>query len=256
MKNILTKIEFHYTFLLVALSLILTGHFPNLIIFTSLIIIHELGHFLTATTLKYKVEKITIYPYGGITKLNTLVNTKIEKDLLIAVSGIIVQSIYYITIKQIYLMGFIREYIYNLFTLYHYSMLIFNLLPILPLDGSKIVNLILSKYLNFNLANRLTVILSFITIIIILLGRYYEGNYSFILIIGVLLKNIYKFYSEISYIYNKFLLERYLYNINYKKKIIINDKNKMHKNKTHIINRRGEIIPEKTYLNKIFNKKT
>ena len=38
------KIEFHSTYLLIAISFILTGYFSNLIIFTSIIIFHELGH--------------------------------------------------------------------------------------------------------------------------------------------------------------------------------------------------------------------
>ena len=96
MKNFLNKMDFHYTYIIMAFGLVLTGHFINLIAFTSLIIIHEFGHVITATIYKYRIKKITIYPYGGITEFDTLVNTKIEKDLLIAISGIIFQSIYLI----------------------------------------------------------------------------------------------------------------------------------------------------------------
>ena len=102
MKNILTKIEFHYTYIIMALGLVLTGHFINLIVFTSLIIIHELGHYITSIIFKYKVDKIIIYPYGGVTKLNTIINTNITKDLLVAVSGIIFQTLYFIIIFFLY----------------------------------------------------------------------------------------------------------------------------------------------------------
>lgn len=44
-------------------------------------------------------------------------------------------------------------------------MLIFNLLPIYPLDGAKIVNLILSKYFSFNIANYISIVISLITVI-------------------------------------------------------------------------------------------
>ena len=255
MKSILNKIEFNYTYLLVALGFVITGHFANLVIFTSLIIIHELGHFLMATIFKYKVSKIIIYPYGGITKFDSLVNTKIEKDFLIAVSGLFIQIIYFGIISFLFYHGLIREYIYHLFCLYHKSMVIFNLLPIIPLDGSKIVNLILSKYVNFNLANNITVFISFIIIILILASNVYEKNYSFILIIGVLLQNIYRFYSEIKYIYNRFMLERYLYNFNYQKIKVIKDRNKMYKNRKDLFNKDNKIISEKVYLDNFFNKK-
>ena len=54
------KITFHYTFLLVAISFILTGYFSNLIIFTSIILIHELGHYHAAKINNLKVDKIII----------------------------------------------------------------------------------------------------------------------------------------------------------------------------------------------------
>lgn len=255
MKTILNKIEFHYTFLIMALGLVLTGHFSNLIVFTSLVIIHELGHVLASTLFKYKVSKIIIYPYGGLTKLDTLVNTNITKDLLVALCGIIMQSIYYYLVFFLYKNNIIREYIFNLFNLYHYSMLIFNIFPIIPLDGSKIVNLILSKYLNFNLSNKLTIVISFISIIILLKSNLYENNYSLLMVVGIFLTNIYNFYKDLELIYNKFLLERYLYDIYYKKVKIIKDKNKMYKNKMHYFNINNKLIKEREYLTNFFLKK-
>lgn len=254
MKNIFTKIDFHYSFLIMALGLVLTGHFSNFFVFTSLIIIHELGHVIIALLFKYKVDKIVIYPYGGFTKLDTIVNTHIYKDLAVAVSGVIMQSIYFAVIFFLYNNGMIREYIYNLFLLYHKSMIIFNLLPIIPLDGFKIINLILSKFFNFNLSNNISVFLSLCTIIVFLFSGVFERNYSIIIVIGILMQNIYKFYNEITYIYNKFLLERYLYNINYKKKKIIDDENKMYKNKSHFFLKNGKVMTEKAFLTSFFKK--
>ena len=147
------KIEFHYTYILIALGFILTGYFHNLIVFTSIIIIHELGHYIIAKSNKLTVEKIIIYPYGGLVKMNNLINTSINKELSVAVSGIIFQSIYYIIIIFLYNQGIIREYIFNLFNMYNKSILFFNILPIHPLDGSKILNLILSKIILLSIIN-------------------------------------------------------------------------------------------------------
>lgn len=238
-----------------AFGLVITGHFVNLIIFTSLIIIHEMGHIVISKILSYKIDKVIIYPYGGFVKLNTRINTKIENDLLVAISGIIMQSIYFGIIFFLYRNGIVREYIYSLFLLYHKSMLIFNLLPIYPLDGAKIVNLILSKYFSFNIANYISIVISLITVIFFLYSDIYENNYSIILIIGVLMKNIYKFYKDISYIYNRFILERYLFKFNYKKKAIIKNKDKMYKNRVHIFNDNGKLMNEKEYISTFFEKK-
>ena len=94
-------------------------------------------------------------------------------------------------------------------------MLLFNVLPIIPLDGSKIINLIFSKYLNLNFSNNLTVLISFITLSMILIGGIYEKNYSMVMVVFILLQNIWNYYKKIEYIYNKFVLERYLYNETY-----------------------------------------
>lgn len=254
MKNILTKVEFHYSFLIMALGLVLTGHFVNLLIFTSLILIHELGHVITSIIFNYKVDKIIIYPYGGLTKINTLVNTSIKKDLAVALSGILMQSIYFLIIYILYRNNIIRAYIYQLLFLYHKSMLVFNLLPIIPLDGFKILNLILSKFFNFNFSNNVSVFISLITIVLFLFSNLYEKNYSMVLVIGLLMKNIYVFYNSINYIYNRFLLERYLYDINYQDKKIITNVSKMYKNKSHLLIEDGKIIPEKKFLSEYFLK--
>ena len=78
MKSILNRIEFHYTYIILAISFILTGYFTNLIIFTSIILFHELGHYILAKIYKLNPEKIIIYPFGGITKLNHLINVPIK----------------------------------------------------------------------------------------------------------------------------------------------------------------------------------
>ena len=250
------KIEFHYTYILVALGFILTGYLPNLIIFTSLILIHEIGHFTIAKLYKLNVEKITIYPYGGLVKMNNLLNTSITKELHVALSGIIFQSIYYIIIILLYKQGLIREYIINLFSTYHKSILIFNILPIHPLDGSKILNLLLSKTLPFNLTNKLTIIISIITLIIIIKINYYNLNYTMILVLIIIINNITKYQKELKYIFNKFLLERYIYHISYKKTKKINNINNMYKEKYHIIKENNSYVTEKQALNHKFQRKT
>ncbi len=76
-------------------------------------------------------------------------------------------------------------------------MLLFNILPIIPLDGSKIINLIFSKYLNLNFSNNLTVLISFITLSMILIGDIYEKkNYSMVMVVFILLQNIWNYYKK------------------------------------------------------------
>ena len=195
------KIEFHYTYIIIAIGFILTGYFSNLIIFTSIIIIHELGHYIIAKINKLNPEKIIIYPFGGITRMNNLVNTPISKELEVALSGILFQSIYYLIIVTLYDNNLIRDYIFNIYTTYHYSILIFNILPIHPLDGSIILNLLISKHLPYKLTLKLNIIISIITSIIIIILNYYKFNYTTILIVSIIIDNLIKYIKNINYIF-------------------------------------------------------
>lgn len=246
------KVEFHYTYILIAISFILTGYFSNLLIFTSIIFIHEMGHYLTAKINNLNPEKVTLYPFGGITKLNIPINTKILKELMVAVAGVIFQSIYYLIILFLYKNNVIRTYIFNIFQNYHYSILFFNLLPIHPLDGSKILSLILSKYLPYKLTLKLTIIFSILTTIIIIKTNYYKFNYTTILIITIIVDNIIKYSKNINYYFNKFLLERYLYKYRFSKNKNINKIDNMYKEKYHVIKENNHYLTEKEYLKRRF----
>lgn len=247
-------IEFHYTYLFIAFSFIITGHVKDLLVFTSIIIFHELGHYLMARINKVKVKKITIYPFGGITTLDTLINININRELLIAMGGILSQSIYMIIIIILYKYGFVREYIYNLYTKYNNSILYFNLLPIVSLDGFKILNLTLSKIFPFDISNKLSLGISFITLILILIVNYYTFNYTLLLVLSVLIINIVNYYKDLNYIFNKFLVERYLYNLSYSKEKIVNNKKKMYKDYRHIFKNGNKYLTEKKYLYDKYNK--
>ena len=249
------KIEFHYTYILISLGFILTGYFHNLLVFTSIIIIHELGHYLISKLNKLNIEKIIIYPYGGLVKMNTPLNTPINQELFVAISGIIFQTIYYLIILFLYHYGLIREYIFNLFNIYNQSILMFNLLPIHPLDGSKILNLLLSKIIPFHLANKINIYISIITLCIMIIINYYKFNYTTILIIGIIIDNLIKYHKQLKYIFNKFLLERYIYKITYNKTKKISKINQMYKEKYHILKENNTYITEKQALSKKFKEK-
>lgn len=245
---------FHYSYIIMAFFYVISGYYINLIAITSLLLIHELGHYTTAKLLKFKVLKIIIYPFGGITKINDLINKDINEEILVATSGVIFQFIFYLIIVYLNHINIIRDYTLNIYTLYNNQIIFFNLMPIYPLDGAKIVNLLLSKFFNYNLSNKLTIIISLIGMFLFILTSSYNHNYSYIMVLSVLIIYNYKFIKQLKYIYNKFLLERYLYNISYPQIKIISNGNKMYKNNSHIIKINNSYITEKKYLSKYYFK--
>lgn len=249
------KLEFHYTYIIMAISFLLCGYFHNLLVFTSIILVHEFGHYIIAKKNQLKVEKIIIYPYGGLLKMNNLININIDKELFVAIAGISFQIVYYFLIVYLYNIGIIREYIYNLFSTYNRSILIFNILPIYPLDGSKIVNLLLYKFLPYNLSNKINIYISLLTLIILIAINYYKFNYTSVLILSIIIDNIIKYYKQLKHLFNKFLLERYIYKITYTKHKKITKINNMYKEKYHILKEKNTYITERHFLNNKFKNK-
>lgn len=247
------SIRFHYTYYILAISFILCGYFSNLLVFTSIIIFHEMGHVFMAFLCGYKINKITIYSYGGLVEINSKINSLNYKDFLVSIGGIFFQIIFFSFIFYLYKIGYVREYIFNIFLLYNKSILFFNILPIYPLDGSKILSSLLYYFLPYNFVNKILLYLSFF-ILLLLLG-YYQFNFSFMMVVSIIIYNLINYYKNVKYYFNIFLLERYLYKFSFRKSKVISDESFMYKNKYHIFKKRGEYLTEKQYLNRRFKNK-
>ena len=199
-----------------------------------------------AYILGIKINEIYIYPLGGISKFNMDLNISIKKELLILINGPIFQHIAYLIL--LVLLPTKRD----LINTYHYSILVFNLLPIYPLDGGKLIKLLLNKIINYKSSLKLIVNMSYLVTLLLLLIS--KKNISVLIMISLLLILITKEKNKIDYIYNKYLLERYLNNYKFKSNKIINNINSLYRDKSHIIKKDNNYYLEKDYLNEMYNK--
>jgi len=236
-KNLYNKLAIHPLFWFIAASSILTGLFKEFIILFVIIIVHEIGHLSAATYFNFKIEKINLYPFGGYIKFNDKLNRSINEELIVLISGPLLQTIYFFIMSFFYNLDFFNISTYNIICNYHYSLLLFNLLPIFPLDGSKLINLTLSKFLSFKLSHLLMIYISYIFLFVLLISaQYISFNINIYLFIVLLLFQLFSEGQNHKNIYNKFLLERYLYNFNFKKIKIIKGKvlSKMMRDRRHL----------------------
>lgn len=199
-----------------------------------------------AYLLGIKIEEIYIYPLGGISKFNMDLNISIKKEFLILIMGPLFQQIAYIILLII--MPSKKEII----NIYHYSILSFNLLPIYPLDGGKLLNLIFNKFISYKNSLKIVINLSYIVLIIIFIFTNKDINLIVMSILLILL--ITKERNKINYIYNKYLLERYLNNYNFKSNKIITSINNLYRDKYHLIHKDNKYYTEKECLEKMYRK--
>ena len=141
----------------------------------------------------------------------------------------------------------------DLILMYHNSILLFNLLPIYPLDGGKFLNIFLSLFFPYKTSIKVTIYLSYLLIIIIFFIQT-NKNINILIMVILLITVITKELTKINYLYQKFLLERYLNNYNFSKSKIISSKEKFKRNYRHLIKNKGKYYSESEYLSDFFKK--
>lgn len=244
MKNTF-KIKIHPLFYLFALIAIITGLFREFLTFTFIIVIHELGHIIGSILFKIYPKQINIYPFGGLTILNMKINTEIYKEFIIAVSGPIFQIISFLLLKDIFGTNYVK---------YNYFLLIFNLLPIYPLDGSKILNCFVNKIVSFKLSFYITIYISIMCSFLFLTFVFFKHlSFTWIPILGLLLVKILEEGKNFRFLFNKFLWERYNYKFKFKREKLINNTDQMHKDYKHLFKINHYLWNEEEILRKKFD---
>lgn len=241
------KIKLHPLFYVVVIIFFLTGHFHDFFLFLSIIIFHELGHIIGGLLFKWKIKELLILPFGALTIFDEGLNKPLKQELIITILGPLFQIIYYLMFSnKIDIMYF------------HYSLLIFNLLPITPLDGSKIINVFFNKIFPFKKSYFLTLIVSSLLLMLLFLINCWQFNFLIILIIFFLVVKVYQEAMNLKYIFERFLYERYCYNINCQKLKKINKLNliKMYKDYRHLFYDKGKYYTEREILRKRFDFKS
>ncbi len=241
------KIEIHNITYITMLISFLSGYFQYIYILLLIIFIHEFGHFFISNLINIKANKIIIYPFGGLTIYDSDLNLNTNKELISLLGGITFQLLFYFLVVIIHNNNLMTHNVFNIIKRINIILISFNFLPILPLDGGRLLNILLDKIFPYKLSNKLTLIVS-----ILFLGLFimYKRTILSILLFVFLLKEIILEINNIDNKYMTFLFERYKNNYSFKKIKRINNLNKFKRDYYHIING----ITERKYLSKLFDR--
>lgn len=169
-------------------------------------LLHEIGHYLVAYYFQFHIQYIMILPFGAFLSLHDFGKHKVEEEIIMLLTGplvnMILMIIFYI-LHQRYLL------IINLF------ICVFNLLPIYPLDGSKILHLLLSYLMDYKKTFYFQIRISLLAIAL---------GFVYIKSLGRIIVLIYLFYQNIIYIknYRLAMIETIISDHNNKERIKVN----------------------------------
>lgn len=209
--KLIRLIHIHPLLWLVAAVAVATAHFLELSLMIAIIFIHEMGHAAAAAFFSWRVKQIVMLPFGGVAEMDEHGNRPLKEEAIVVAAGPL-QHIWMIGAAYLFFyLTWIPENLYKLLFQYNMMILLFNLFPIWPLDGGKMIFLLLSLKKPFPWAHRMTLIISFLCLILfsLLIGLTAPYHLNVWVVIGFLFFSLYHEWKQRRYVFIRFLLERY-----------------------------------------------
>ncbi len=136
-----TDVLVHPSFLLYAIYACISAHTVFLLISTLSILMHEAAHALAATAMGQPPMTVELTPLGAVMRLDE--EEKLPPAKRLAMLAVGPAMTFLLCFSALKLSGFLPVKIARQLFVCNLSILILNLLPVLPLDGGRILSLIL-----------------------------------------------------------------------------------------------------------------
>ncbi|WP_026475951.1 site-2 protease family protein [Alkaliphilus transvaalensis] len=163
-------------FPLITLSFYL-GHYRELIITLVIVTLHEMAHYKVSEYYAINIKEIELFPFGGVIKVDDELVLEPYKEIIVSIAGPLSNFLMfsigyflglYFPIKEELLMIFLRANI---------MIGIFNLVPIIPLDGGRILRAILNYLWGMKRATKISVLIGkTLSVLLLLTGIYYTSQ--------------------------------------------------------------------------------
>lgn len=209
--SLFKTIHIHPLLWLVIGLAIVTARFIDLSLFLLIIFVHELGHAAAASFFSWRIKRISFLPFGGVAEMDEHGNRPLKEEMVVILAGPF-QHLWMMGAAFIlYQFSLLPEGIFQLFIQYNLMVLLFNILPIWPLDGGKLVFLIMSLLHSFPKAHQMAMIISLISTVVFIIFTLLLSpvNLNIWVVIAFLLFSLYYEWKQERYVFIRFLLERY-----------------------------------------------
>ncbi|NAP00475.1 stage IV sporulation protein FB [Halomonas sp. MG34] len=211
MSNYLPKIHFHPILLAFFFISFLTGTFVEMAVILLIVLIHELGHFTMAKWFDWRIGTIMLWVFGGVMKTDEHGTRPIAEEALVTIAGPLQHVWIYAGIFALSYSGLLPTSLIDLMLYYNTAILLFNLLPLWPLDGGKLLFLLLALVLPYKRAYHIVILFSMVLAVVFLLVQLILPSFTlstFLIALFLFMENQSE-WKQRHYVFMRFLLKRY-----------------------------------------------
>jgi stage IV sporulation protein FB len=155
-------IKLHPLFLLLLVLSIATGYWKTFCLMFALVLLHEGGHWLAARYCGWEVKEIRLLPFGGELLAESRRSSSSVEEVFVALAGPAVNGCLIVGFMVCKAAGMPGDSIWDYLIQANAALALFNLLPILPLDGGKVLQALLSRYVCYARALRWSIHISLV----------------------------------------------------------------------------------------------
>ncbi|MGN1401323.1 MAG: M50 family metallopeptidase [Bacillus sp. (in: firmicutes)] len=209
--SLANKVHIHpVTWLVVGIAL-LTAHFYEIFLLLFIVFVHEVGHAAVAHRFGWRIRSVTLLPFGGVLDTEEHGNRPLAEEMKVILAGPLQHLWLFLISLFLHWSGMIGEEAFRLFAFMNSSICLFNLLPIWPLDGGKLLFLVLSKRSTFLDSHKLILWgSSVLTLLLFLLSLFVLSiNLNSIVIFLFLVFTLVMEWRQRQYVFMRFLLDRH-----------------------------------------------
>lgn len=212
-----TVFSLHPLFIMIMLGSLLTGHFLELMTLFGIVFIHELGHAAAAAYFGWKVNEIKLLPFGGVAVTDESGTAPVHEEVIVALCGPLQNLLMIAAAYGAEAMGWWHSEWAAYFVQANIMIGLFNLMPVLPLDGGRVIQALLSLFLPYYRTiiwcGRISLVCSFILIVYAVSPLWnYNSIQLNLLVIGIfLLYANWTDYRNIPYRFMRFMTHRERY---------------------------------------------
>ena len=137
-----TTLRVHPMFPVLLVFYMMAGHGLLIAAYLAALLLHEAGHWYAAGRLRLSVAQIELTPFGGVMQIGQGNAVTGPGGFRLACAGVLVNLIFFL-LSACLLRRSVSPFLLY-FALAHLSMMLINLLPVLPLDGGRMLLSLLS----------------------------------------------------------------------------------------------------------------